>query len=1522
MKKLFLFGLVFLLLMGFTSAALIDDQISYYKFDGDADDAHSTNDGTVTGATLTTGKINQAYYYDGVNDQITYPSSIIDHTQPFSFSFWFNSTDLTGDELLFVGDGARYYVDLQDSTIYFQFNDGGWKLISTEFTSGYNFLAVTYDGSSEYEMFLNGASVGTTGGVDPVSDANYKLATGYRSTNNDRYYNGDIDELALWQREINITDVTELYNSNNGLQYPYVEPPKTINDSSESTAFVKQVGSTSFTTTMTTIISSDFNVTNNNTPIYGGYSFNIESNSNTVAYCEILIAGQVYANVTRSNSVGELGSVYIQTPVFISETGNYTQTLQCQKLSGGGFVTVSKAEGIGHFLINQDNEFINYEFEEYEAIAVTSGSVYTNIASFNITTSNKTNESVTDTRANHIVLEGAFTYTNNAATENLGIYANINGTNCTKLPRTVDNGAVGSVSYDCFLKNITSNSTYEVNLYANGTNAEYSGILVAKNFFIDNDEIIGGTGDFTGLTFSGDTFTPLAIAVDAGNRNHDNANVFSKLSYAIETDQDTTVSIYFNLTNGQEYTTTIWERDFSVGDIGVIIGNDVLENISKDNYTVQVYANCGSVGATCTIRGGQTGGYVSDLKTTIINAFDIYLYDITNTSFLIEEYTAQFDGSEISTTNGTIKIFTPDESIDLTFSFGNTELTNLLPNYNYNKTFYGRTINGWNTSNELNTTLYPATINLESPDSIINYEPVFTFNYTNYAWDFNPTCRVWDNRSGTLINTINVTSAGSNQTTTVNSNITDEGQYVWRAMCTTFEPGIQTAETPGLLTFKVDNTNPVINFIYPSEDNTTRTTTNVNLDVQVSDLNNYEALVNVTAPNGSTYFYQTYNTSGSVIYNITELINLTGSEMGTYNVFVEAADGHTKQVIAPMRITQQYDGLTFNDHVTITAENGEPVIAKYKLDRYSFSFDAMQEDINYFTVTSSGVIDIVEDSKYLGHLVIKPNSNPNDWYWLDFENEQGYNVKLTKLSDNEVRVKVYGEGKIDFNSIGRLNVVNKTVSFYFDESNITSTETFDENIVKGFSTVITNLIHFNDLKYNVSTREVFITVDGIEYTPIESIQSSTDILYAHTINVPINFSESTITHFWTASAINLDTGIRDYYVTNNQTQFVTDVFVGVCNASITHEILNISFQDEITENSINVNVSQEFRFYDGTYYYNVDTTQLNTSGYNICTNLDPINLTYDWLLTGQLRMEKDNYVSRALTFNIGSDFEVSNDPTAELLASLISINDSQTVSFEWLTTDYTVVDGVMEAYRCNTDGSRTLVESVPVASGIGTVNLQLFEQLYSFNIIIGEQKYNGNYSICSPVSQTEVRYYVDVGVNSLVPVQNLMFTNCTVTNQSNIVTMTWSSNEILVNDIEGCIVGYRNVMGAKKEVYRECDTNNFGLLQVQIPDNNNVYYVGGVINNQGNSYTCTDQIHFGDDDTGFDAGNEGIFAVFLLVAGIALFFAGNGLLANIGAGVAVVIAWILGVLAVGWIVPSALLFICVIIAFVGRGAKK
>jgi len=223
-------------MFSFVSADLTTDIKSYWKFDGNAIDSVGSNDGTVTGATYTaSGKINKAYDFDGINDYISFS----DFGSVKSFSIWIKPdvaiTTSSGGSGIFEFDGTHNAVWLgfftgafsnelitlttsgsTDNYFYWDTSDIGVSSITTD----WHLISFVWSSAdSNYHLYYNGVDcgLGNTFGSPVELDFNAPYF-GRRGTS---YFNGILDEPAIWNRALTSTEISELYNSGTGLQYPF-----------------------------------------------------------------------------------------------------------------------------------------------------------------------------------------------------------------------------------------------------------------------------------------------------------------------------------------------------------------------------------------------------------------------------------------------------------------------------------------------------------------------------------------------------------------------------------------------------------------------------------------------------------------------------------------------------------------------------------------------------------------------------------------------------------------------------------------------------------------------------------------------------------------------------------------------------------------------------------------------------------------------------------------------------------------------------------------------------------------------------------------------------------------------------------------------------------------------------------------------------------------------------------------------------------------------------------------------------
>ena len=241
MKKLFIFLLLGMFLLSFTSAFDWNDGtiVSYFKNDettGSLFDQKYLNNLSVTGNPLysQTGIINTAIGFDSNTDYFNKTNSVgVDFTatQDFSVSLWVYALGWENDRPLVstnpAGTFGYWRMNPEDNTGVMGFeianNSGGGNANRQIVTSGpmsnnsWHHIVGTRNGSgTTINIYVDGVLQGTAvGSARAISGKNLLFG----DMRGDRYFNGRLDEIGIWNKTLSASEITELYNSGNGLAY-------------------------------------------------------------------------------------------------------------------------------------------------------------------------------------------------------------------------------------------------------------------------------------------------------------------------------------------------------------------------------------------------------------------------------------------------------------------------------------------------------------------------------------------------------------------------------------------------------------------------------------------------------------------------------------------------------------------------------------------------------------------------------------------------------------------------------------------------------------------------------------------------------------------------------------------------------------------------------------------------------------------------------------------------------------------------------------------------------------------------------------------------------------------------------------------------------------------------------------------------------------------------------------------------------------------------------------------------------
>lgn len=230
-----LFSQICFLIYFTASAQIPSGLLVWYPFNGNTLDSsgnglHATN----SGATIAVGKNGipgTAYAFNGTSSRIDVPDNpLLRPAHRMTIAIWFqpNIKTLTGWGTLLT---KRYALtaDPYNSYALTTFANGKWNFILSKGTAGtakslptrkttpYNgnwiFMVCVFD-SLNMKTYINGVLDTSTSFVGPIGYSGLGLTIGYTTSGTNDYYQGRIDDLKIFNRDLNQEEINRLYYSN------------------------------------------------------------------------------------------------------------------------------------------------------------------------------------------------------------------------------------------------------------------------------------------------------------------------------------------------------------------------------------------------------------------------------------------------------------------------------------------------------------------------------------------------------------------------------------------------------------------------------------------------------------------------------------------------------------------------------------------------------------------------------------------------------------------------------------------------------------------------------------------------------------------------------------------------------------------------------------------------------------------------------------------------------------------------------------------------------------------------------------------------------------------------------------------------------------------------------------------------------------------------------------------------------------------------------------------------------------
>jgi gliding motility-associated-like protein len=193
--------------------------VGWWPFTGNANDSSGNgNNGTVNGATLTAdrfGNANQAYTFDGNNDNIFVNRSILNN---FTTSIWFYTNQNSSITSLLDANISNWEIYLKNfkptfaNWISLPNNYQEYTSNSTSGQNQWNHLVCTYN-SGNLKLYLNGLLTSAFQNVILPINTNGTLFFGASISGTTQYFNGKLDDVGFWNRALTECEIQNLYQS-------------------------------------------------------------------------------------------------------------------------------------------------------------------------------------------------------------------------------------------------------------------------------------------------------------------------------------------------------------------------------------------------------------------------------------------------------------------------------------------------------------------------------------------------------------------------------------------------------------------------------------------------------------------------------------------------------------------------------------------------------------------------------------------------------------------------------------------------------------------------------------------------------------------------------------------------------------------------------------------------------------------------------------------------------------------------------------------------------------------------------------------------------------------------------------------------------------------------------------------------------------------------------------------------------------------------------------------------------------
>jgi parallel beta-helix repeat protein len=257
---------------------------AWWKAENNANDQLGVNNGTLNGATFSSGKVGQAFSLDGEDDFISIPDGIVASTaRNFTVGAWVyaNTVNASGENhIVYSGrsGGGEYYLANRNGNFEFAvyLSGSGWLRIGVTADIGVWRYVTGVRRGTAIEIWVDGMlrNSMTIPDSDLVTGAAVHSSIGSYNRGQYGFWDGLIDEASIFNRALSADEIASIYNAGgSGMFTPDTTP--------DAFSFTSQAG----VPRNTSIVSNPITVTGINSPadisiVDGEYSISTDNGVN------------------------------------------------------------------------------------------------------------------------------------------------------------------------------------------------------------------------------------------------------------------------------------------------------------------------------------------------------------------------------------------------------------------------------------------------------------------------------------------------------------------------------------------------------------------------------------------------------------------------------------------------------------------------------------------------------------------------------------------------------------------------------------------------------------------------------------------------------------------------------------------------------------------------------------------------------------------------------------------------------------------------------------------------------------------------------------------------------------------------------------------------------------------------------------------------------------------------------------------------------------------------------------------